>query len=100
MVPGASRHSKSCWGRMGTQGCRQSKGAMNVRKHCVGRRMGEGRRNEDGRGEEGEEMEGRMRGQEIEGKEDEVERDRGKERWKSGVATTQVNCLSQCKGQG
>lgn len=62
--------------------------------------MGEGRRNEDGRGEEGEEMEGRMRGQEIDGKEDEVERDRGKERWKSGVATTQVNCLSQCKGQG
>ena len=52
MVPGASRHSKSCWGRMGTQGCRQSKGAMNVRKHCVGRRMGEGRRKEDGGGEE------------------------------------------------
>lgn len=65
MVPGASRHSKSCWGRMGTQGCRQSKGAMNVRKHCVGRRMG--------RGEEGEEMEGRMKSREIEGKEDEVE---------------------------
>lgn len=50
---------------MGTQGCRQSKGAMNVRKHCVGRRMG--------RGEEGEEMEGRMKSREIEGKEDEVE---------------------------
>ena len=46
---------------MGTQGCRQSKGAMNVRKHCVGGKMREGRRGGGDRGEEGRrgEMEGR-----------------------------------------
>ena len=66
---------------MGTQGCSQSKGAMNVRKHCLGGKMGEGRR---GGGDGGEE--GRRGGGEDEGR-----------RRKKIVGVTQVNW---CKGQG
>ncbi len=38
LVPGASRYSRCCWGRIGTHGWRQSNGEMYAKKHYPGKR--------------------------------------------------------------